>query len=545
MTSNPLLQHSLHLYDTSGAAIWEAPVTDSLRNTTDLRFGSVCLDRPGGYSSCSFNIAHDIRKPINLKTAYGLKIYNGSHIVWQGRINPITRSGNLQRGMSIVANGWQSVFMENKLHKFWVDNTVIPKLKWPPGREQNQVQNELLSVVENNLIRWKGAFGGTAISRSAGDEIRYQYIGPTGTEIDKVLYNYALRSGEGVRIQVYNIDQATSEDNNSDNTGSVITDTDYTITFSGGVTASFRIDLGVSATDSYNNDDWISITDIRCYWNYNSSHSAYGSENYYGDEIIEDLIWEADLNSVISTDVTGLASPGLALIPFTTLVDKPEDLNGIITKIAQYGDTSNQTWRFFLDTEEYSSDSLPFMRFFARDDTDYDFKVNFGDIANNFNMNQNPDRVRNWINVHYIDSDNRSHWLTPNDNAALTDSTSTAAYGVRVENVDASKGTSTTALEIGKRYLAFLKDPLWQGSFTLPAFVETKAGMMVPSSWVTARHRVQVNGWDPVGNAGYTIFFLGQSNYNDTTKTNIVTPDTSPPNIVEMIARQEELETVR
>jgi hypothetical protein len=183
-----------------------------------------------------------------------------------------------------------------------------------------------------------------------------------------------------------------------------------------------------------------------------------------------------------------------------------------------------------------STDGLPKCEFKMLDKSDYDYILDLNEWdLKQFSDNKNGNKLYNYIVVEYTDEKNKTNWLTPDDEADLKDAASIAAEYRREKTLSVGQADATRALAIGKRYLAFHKTRLRQGSFTAVGKIRTKAGNWLPVAHVRAGSRIYLPQLDE-------IFFIRQTNYNDSSQTLTLTPDLPEDNIQFELARLNKLD---
>jgi len=134
----------------------------------------------------------------------------------------------------------------------------------------------------------------------------------------------------------------------------------------------------------------------------------------------------------------------------------------------------------------------------------------------------------NWVVVRYTDAEGITRYVTPDDDASLTDATSVTDYGHRElpspGYIDCGNVSQASAIEWGTRYLAQAKDPRYYitAPITLVDWIRAKNGSRAPVTNVRAGERVKledfVNDEVNVSGAGMTFIITGTT-YNDADRT--------------------------
>jgi hypothetical protein len=246
------------------------------------------------------------------------------------------------------------------------------------------------------------------------------------------------------------------------------------------------------------------------------------------DEIVKNIRAEV---SNLNSDEQYIDTPGspLTLVPFMT--NEHEFLNSILDRAAQFGDTAFNQWyvRIGASTKAATPDGKPVLESAMYPAlTDYEYGVRLDDpyIVPPLNIVRSFANIKNWIVLIYDDIDEeRRTILTPDDDANLTDSTSTTDYGTRVLPVYLGKATTTTATNYGRAVLAALKDPKFyiNGPLVVQDYILAKDGTKVPCSQIQAGERVRILNFLPdlVGTSGAGLtFIISNSQYNDADETN-------------------------
>jgi hypothetical protein len=314
-----------------------------------------------------------------------------------------------------------------------------------------------------------------------------------------------MRSGEGVRIIIDNVDQAAVEIFVDTNTGAVESGTINHV-FTQGNTQKIALRFQVLASDIYDNNDWMRVNTLKVF----SQMSSFPTPTYTAGEIGQDAL-EITTTGILSSDYSLITDPGLAFDVFMTLDDGYETMDSVLQRLAAFGDSSNNTYGWQVWDDDGANDGLPRVELKMRSVADYDYIANQYELQN-FADEEVMDEVRNYILVSYTDTDDRIYWITPGDYATLTDATSVANYGRRDYVFSAGNCTAALAKEKGVRYLAYHKEPIHRLSFGLVGTLRRKDGISVPVSYLRAGDRVKLLDW----NNG-EIVFLGSVDYDDDT----------------------------
>ena len=106
----------------------------------------------------------------------------------------------------------------------------------------------------------------------------------------------------------------------------------------------------------------------------------------------------------------------------------------ILEKAAGFGDSSYNRWRCYVDHSEMapSIDGKPVLVVEQQPAlTDYDYRIRLEEIDPDFSYDRYFDELWNYILVRYTNTVGKEMWISPADDATLTDATSVADYGQR------------------------------------------------------------------------------------------------------------------
>jgi hypothetical protein len=487
----------VYVRDRSGNVIDDV----SLHNAAGLRFGSFW---PKGYGPASFSVHRDVARRWAVKNAYDVVVRDGpSFICYQGRINdPALILNGTSQTITVPMSGYYVVLTERLLRKRWVDNAAIDRLIVPSSLVDAVGQNQFVVTREDDYFLVQCGYGD--VSRVSGEGHYRRYTMPTGIKIRRVETAYAIRSGEGVRIDILNVDNGSAvETFVATTTGSVVSG-NISHNLTAGDTERLDFRFYCTDTDLYDDNDWMRLRALLIY----GKMDNFPSPTYTGDEIIKDALYlkAGDLSS----NYDRIASPAVALVPFTTRDDGFETLDSIIQRIGAFGDSSQQYYGGSVWSEFGTTDGKPRFVFEPQPGTaDNEWQVSLAELAA-FNLSESDEELYNWIPVKFTDADGRETYLTPDDDASLKDTTSIALYGERAprQSLNAGQCDAGSALDYGKRFLAGHKLPLWKGDFSIRGGVRDKVGVRRRGSRVQGGHRVTITDY-----RGGTTFMLRHTTY--------------------------------
>lgn len=517
----------------SGVAIFDSEEAPDF--ATDINIETMW---PKGYSVATFKIRRgDIMADWAIHESYGVLIYDGATIIYQGRIETISRNmSGTDEYVTVQCAGWYVVLEERLIHKRWVDVKAISYLYWPDGLETDDIQPTFVNNRRDNILQ---VFMGTGdVSRIRGEAYRELYKAPSGY-IRRILFNYVIRSNEGFSLLVFNIDNPTGNILGSHSDGhewhivstKLIQSGAVTVTFQLGNTTSFEFRWLVNNSDLYDQNDYAHVSNLRVEVTYESGHRT-ATPTYSQGQLVEDIILLVNqVGAQLSTDFAQLGDPGLILNPFA--MDEPDYAGPTIEKIASYGDTSLRTWGLCVWDRSDTADGLPRVMFEAMDATDYDYEVdkNSPELAG-LNYEKVSSQLYNNVIVKYTDERKAERYRTSADNSALADNASIAAEYRRDKYLKIGDGDATRADYVGQRYIQYHKSRLTRGTITVRGHIRQKDGGYIPVNRVRAGQRIKL------ADTG-EIFFIRHTAYESESQTIRISPDLPEDNIATLFLQRE------
>lgn len=493
---------------------------------------------PKGYDTASFQVRRsDIFADWVVRESYGVIIWDGATIVWQGRIDTMPKSIQAaDEYITVNCTGWYAVLQERDLRKRWIDIKAISTLRWPDGLETSPQQTTWVSTKRDKIVQ---VFAGTGdVGRQRGDAYRELYELPPGGVVRRISFDYIIRSGEYFSLLVRNMDNPSG--GSFPALGGVewyTTSTAAPVTgaaafdFQLGSTDSFEIQWYINNGDIYDQNDYAHVSNLRVEANYEAGHRT-ATPTYTQGQLIEDVLLLVNQKGAqLSTDYAQLGDPGLILDPF--VVEEPTYAGTVIEKIASFGDSQLRNWGLCVWDQSDTSDGKPRVVFEARDVSDYEYEIELSaaELAQ-LSYEKASEGLHNNATVQYIDDRNAARYRTAADNAALKDQTSIDAEYQRDFYLKAGEATATTADYVGQRYIEYHKDRVTRGSFGQKRYIKTKAGDKVPVSRVRAGQRLKLL------NTG-EILFIRQTNTDAEGKSVRISPDQPQDNVPMLFAQRE------
>ena len=473
---------------------------DGLLNiATGLNFAS---GFPGGlYLDCSFYVPRELANYWDVRGAQRVVIRNGQKVVFEGKIDNL--AGNAEEGgaegTEVQCTGyWGALAMRYAIRKRWADKRITEDVwKW-----QNAATNSSKFTIDrNNRIR----FTPKAETFAVDDYAAVRFTMPTGKTCKRITFDATLdEGGQAWGIYVYNVQDSADE------YSKIIdgTDSNQDVSIS---TASQAIELRFTALA-----DQTATADGAIYGEF-SNITVYDETGAIdAEEVGYDLIGACSELSTSTIGVAGLTGETLPAIDMLVF-DEFTPIADIAMNVAAYGNTSDESIYFQLlaSEEAETNNGKPLLAAGVYPDlssADYVARLSGANVIS-ASINRDYANIKNWIVVNYTDEKGERQVITPDDAGytALTDATSTAAYGRRVDSITSGDvftesfvaslptiilpggrpysprpSTAALALYYGKRYLAKWKDPLWTGSITVVGYIHGANGNEIPACEIVA-----------------------------------------------------------
>ncbi len=514
------MRERIYIYDRN-----DNLVNDPLRSTkyaNGLRWETMW---PKGYGPLSSQVKRSVTESWAVKLAHKIVVRDGQRIVYQGRLGNLT--GQLDQAgeqIAVPALGWYVVLNERHVHKRWIDNAPVGRLEWPVS---DDTQQSFSTDKREDFLHVRLA--AYADSRAGTEVYRERYIAPAGTVVRRITFDYEIKTGEGGKVALYNVDTSSEvwSDNNTGGPNPKTGSVDHTFATPPQI---FELRFSPTIADTYDPNDHVFLDNIkvRC------KLDNFASPAYTAGEIVQDVLYLA--GDELSGDYAAIGDPGLVLDPFVTDNDDYETADAIIQRAAAYGDASQRTWGLSVWDSARASDGKPKVVFEYRDVSDYEYAIRTTDKElTHFQDGEAEDELRNYVIVKYRDAKGITRYRTPDDNANLKDQASIDRYGRREKLLDVGQGDATRADYVGVRYLAYHKEPLRKTEIAVKGRIRTKGRQWVPVNRVRAGQRVKV-----VDYRGGQVYFLRHTAYDADSQVLRMSPDL-PPDDLAMFFAQEKL----
>lgn len=511
-----------HIIDPEGA----------LDYATEITFETMW---PKGYGVATFKVRRsDLFAAWAIRESYGIIIYNGTTIVYDGRIETLSRSmGGTDEYITVQCCGWYVLLEERQIRKRWIDVKAISRCLWPEGLTTDPIQTTFFSSKRDNIIQCFAATGDH--SRTAREKYRELYELPAGY-IRRISFDYVIRSGENLILAVTNMDNYPA--------GGIgfwewyvvggkypSSATGVSVTFTKGNTRSMEIWVYLQKSDIYDQNDYAHPSNLRVEATYESGHRT-ATPTYTQGQLVEDVILLVNQKGdQLSTDFSRLDDPGLILDPFE--VEEPTYAGQVIEKIASYGDSQLRTWGLAVWDRGGTSDNKPLVVFepLTTDSYEYLIELNQNELAN-LTYERISSELFNNVTVQYQDARNETRYRTAANNAALADQYSIDTEYQRDYFIKLGAGDATRADYIGRRFIERHKDRVTRGSFAVQGTITTKGGGKIPTSQVKAGRGIKLM------NTG-EIFFIRHTSYDDESEIVRISPE-PPQDGIQMLFNQRE-----
>jgi hypothetical protein len=243
------------------------------------------------------------------------------------------------------------------------------------------------------------------------------------------------------------------------------------------------------------------------------------------DEIAKDLV--SKYTTIFNADVSNIDTPGtpFALEPF---IVEFESLADILTKAAGYGDgaTPPNAWGTYLLASDRATTptGLPVLalkQFEVLTAYDYGMRLDNPNLLAPVSLKWDYSQIANWCAVQYTDNSGKMAFVTPDDDATLKDTTSIASYGQRDIVLNYGQASSTTALNLAKRYLNKWKNPQYvlDQPITVQGYILGSSNQAIPACRICAGKRLRILDYtDDISGGGMSVYITG-THYDAETET--------------------------
>lgn len=518
-------------YDLNGSAVIDPE--GALNYATEITWETMW---PKGFGVATFKVKRsDIFADWVVRESFGVLIHDGAEIVYDGRIETLSKNMNgSDEYVTVQCVGWYVLLEERNLRKRWIDIAAIKNCYWPDGLTTDPVQTTFFSNKRDNIIQCFVAAGDH--NRVRAEKYRELYELPAGY-IRRIVFDYVIRSGENIILAITNMDNFPA--------GGIgfwewyvvggkypANASGVSVTFTKGNTRSMEIWVYLQKTDTYDQNDYAHTSNLRVEATYEAGHRHATSPTYKQGELVEDVILLCNQKGAhLSTDFGLLGEPGLILDPF--VVEEPTYAGQVIEKIASYGDADLNTWGLCVWDRSDTSDGKPRVVFEARsvDDYEYVIELSQAELAG-LTYEQPSSELFNSVTVQYQNERDETRYRTSSDNPSLADLGSIEREYQRDYFLRLGAGDPDRADYLGRRFIEYHKERPTRATFSIRGYVTTKNGGFMPANRVRAGERIKLL------NTG-EIFFIRHTSYDAETQTIRISPE-PPQDGIQMLFNQRE-----
>jgi len=495
------------------------PVVDwanDLRAASGITFDTYF---PGGlFGPATVPIPRSVTKSWPFKIGQRLVIRNGQTVVYEGEImQPGYFVGQGTQGRVLECAGpWETVLGRWGWRKWWADNRIGEDV-WVlvPGAGADLTQEQRTTGAIRILPKAEAFTNG--VGRSL------DYTMPAGETIKRVKLSYDIQ--EAAQLWALRLRDTVGATDIWIVTASGAGVRDDTL---GTPRQSLRLQFFSQAAQTPTSDGTYygqvdsAISGANAFMVYSET----GSIN--AQEIARDIRARVtDLNS----DESLIGALTFTLEPFITQAGGWETMASILTRAVSFGDASFNSWYArLLESERAATPNgepvLEVAQWPAVTDYDYAIRVDEKNLTGSFAVHLDGAGIANWIVARYTDTTGKTNYITPDDDANLTDAASVTAWGHRElpQPIDCGQTTSAIATNWARRVLALAKDPKFyvSGPITVTGYLRAKSGQHLPAANVQAGARLKIENFltDEVGVAGAGMtFIVTGTHYDDVART--------------------------
>lgn len=525
--------------DPAGTTIGDPEKT--FESVSSISFGT---NWPGGFGLMTFQLRRQAALQWKISNAYKIELVDGDTELYSGKIEKIGRDIDPRAPdkVTVTCEGWHSIFAKRRMKKWYADPNAIHNFKrlgsfmmsQNDGRRKSTI---LLEKSEGNL-RIQMAPKDLVLSAYPNVDDLYSeiYTMPDDGFVGDIHYKYTYRTGEGFRLESFNVSANLPDDVNTlsptFNPKGEVGNKEIKVS---PPSKSIEFRLYPAVFDLYDQNDWLEISNCTVYaWLPNAPDEPVATR-YTMQNLITDVV-----HTLKGTEISGdysliSESASTIILPFES--NGYELGTDIMQRIVDYSDVDSRPWGTLVWGAKGSSDGKPRVVLERwKDSLDYEYMMSVAEFET-FKAEDAVEELYNHITVQYVGEGKKVHYLSPFDNADLKDLPSIAKYGRLDYLLKVSTGKADTAILAGKRFLEYHKNMKKRGQFSVKGGIRLKSGYWVPCSRFRAGDRIYVPDFE-----GGTIFNIRQTQYNVESKTLTLTPDYDVPDIAAMYADPPEIE---
>ncbi len=484
---------------------------------------------PGGvFGSASFYLPTDLAQSWASSGAYRVVFYNGLQVVYEGYVDSIDRVADESTSGILVrlVGAWGNILSAWGINKPWWDEATDAKA-WVP----------ILSTIEEQF-RYQVIEGKIHISpdysltHATGTSKRARYTAPIGQTVKRLKFTYDFKESSGSWEQgVY---RAT------DSSSTLMTDASGETYTTGTTTvivapATGTVDVTLGEASRYLDFEFYSAADNTP----GSTDHIHGmiydiSVRTETDSAITAAVVIADVLALctdLNTSTAYITAPTVDISPFVT--DGYETFDSIISRALKFGGASAANYYAQLLESDYtmSGNGKPILQVAAWPAlTSYDYEIALTDknLVAPFTLSEDYSMICNYVIVQYTDNvTGLKSFATPDDDASLTDATSTGLYGRRIPSggsINAGQSDKASAILFGARYLLRYKSPIWRlstATISVNSYIRKSGEIRVPCSEIRAGERVLFSNFpasptsDPLMGSSLLVSVITRAVYSD------------------------------
>jgi hypothetical protein len=475
-----------------------------LERATDFQFETFT---PGGlFGTGSLFIPHNYR----VRTPFGsgdlLRCYTGGKLVYEGHIDShlITNDGS-----RLTLTGPWGYFLNRKYtQRRWAD-TRIDAQTWRYKEDASGADYATPDWYNRLAIFPK------AVSWGNNTSALLYYTAPAGETVKRITFSYDFKEGaqqwvarvlSSADLVTFNVEDTISA--TATGTKDITLATAYKY-----IVLQFANISGGAQTPAADGTIGVEWTDVKVYSSLNSSDTP-GTMNM--DVLLRDTV--ANFSSDIILDSLFTVSNTFSLVPFIAQRGA-ETWAAALLRAASFGDSSLNEIQVRLRTAQDGGGVPSLLAAPFPDLSDWSYSVPFDLVRGGVRLAY--DEIFNYIIVRYQDAQNGEAFVTPTDDATLTDATSVSDYGRREYVLSLDTSSAATATNLAKRFLAARKNPrvYLDGPISVQGKIQGRTEGWTEVIRVTAARRLRIANWlDDLAGTGLNLR-INRTRYDARTDT--------------------------
>lgn len=497
----------LKIYSSGTTQIYDA--AGELLNAMGLYF-QTCY--PGGlYLAAGMFIPRDPTDWWEVKGTLRCEILNGLEVVFEGYCGSLTdRMNESEFGVDVeFVGGWAWHLMNYPIRKRWADNRV-EEIVWQYQTGASAADKCSLQRDQRLYFLPKAEAWGNGEFATVGYNMAFD-------KIARVTYDMELEPGAQTwSISLYrsadgiSYTQMTGASGETYNAGTTTVQTASTAgtpvsidvePASGTKYLAFTYAAGAGQTPTSDGTYFAKITNLVVF-----SEDEGITPGINLASVAADIVSTMSTANLLNSDTSQIATASTVrkVEPFMTSGDGYEVAASILAGLQGWGDGDNNSWavQLLASRKATTPNGRPVLSVQQYPDVDagYDYFLSPENprIVGGLSITEDfRDYLRNYAIVCYRDENGFLQFVTPADDASLTDATSVAAYGTRYAPLVVGTSTQQNAIDYGARFIAAYKDPLnLVDDITILGYLEDANGQPIPACRVQAGKRLKIDGYD-------------------------------------------------